>query len=51
MPTSNLAPKVTSYGDQYPPSRPGVIGYLVLAGATVGIVVALNWQALSRLFV
>ena len=35
------------YGDDSPPSRPGPVTYLIAVSVIVGVVVIMNWPAIS----
>ena len=35
------------YGDDYPPSRPGRLTYLIAVSVIVGVVLIMNWPAIS----
>lgn len=47
MPAENLTTEPKRYGDQFPPSRPGRITYLIAAGIIVGVLAIVNWAAIS----
>jgi hypothetical protein len=46
----NLESTVDQHGDEYPRSRPGVIGYLVFVIAIVGSLLIANWDKVSGYF-
>ena len=47
MTEEKLTPEPKRYGDQYPPSRPGRVTYLIAVIVIAGGVVIFNWTAIS----
>ena len=47
MTEEKLVVETKRYGDQYPPSRPGRLTYLIGAAVIAGGVIIVNWAAIS----
>ena len=47
MPAENLTTETKRYGDQFPPSRPGRVTYLIAATIIAGVLAIVNWPAIS----
>jgi hypothetical protein len=47
MPRENLTTDTDRHGDEFPPSRPGPITFLIAAVAIAGGALIMNWEAAS----
>jgi hypothetical protein len=50
MSQPNLTPPVNRHGDEYPRSRPGVIGYTLFIVAIIGGFLIYHWPKISAFF-
>jgi hypothetical protein len=49
MPARDLASNTEGFGDQYPPSRPTFLMFLIAATVIAAIAVLMNWPTVAAL--